>query len=184
MMVEVEKWLDIAYQAWNSLLDDYERFGSEDGYGHMREEDIRSYLFCKIKDLLQKRKESLLELHADVPLPGNRADIVLGFVEEDTFSVGIEIKRVGQRKPLIADLRKLCVFMKEEKIKYGILAALVKHYDDWETIFEGWELAKRFHLESKEKASNNYWEIRKLKEIKVEGLSIKWDSLFFVLRHL
>lgn len=180
MTGEIKKWIEMVHDAWHRLVDDYEELA----YGHMREEDTRSYLFCKIRDLLQERGESLLELHADIAMPDKRADIVLGLAKRDSWSLGVEIKHKGQKKPLTDDLNKLSAFIREGKIKSGILAALVDHWDNWEPIFEAWDLATKFQLGPKDKGSSNYWEIRKLKEVRIEDESFKWDSLFFVLRKL
>jgi len=83
---------------------------------------------------------------------------------------------------LTDDLNKLSVFIREGKIKSGILVALVDHWDNWEPIFEAWDLAKRFQLGPKDEGGNNYWGIRKLNEVRIEDKSVKWDSLFFVLQ--
>jgi hypothetical protein len=189
MRIEVNKWIRIVLEAWHSLVDDFENFGPERGYGHMREEDIRSYLFCKISEVMQKRGEWLFELHAEQPLPEERADIVVGTID-DVPCVGVEIKQSGQQKPLTNDLNKLCSFMKNGEIKSGILAVITEHYEYvspkpyWESVFKAWDFPERFKLEPKDIGKNNYWEIRELKEITIENKIKKLDSLLFVLRKL
>lgn len=184
MDTEVNKWLLFVQEAWNSLVDDFERLDEPTGYGHIREEDIRSYLFCKITDILRRRGEWLLNLHTEQRLPTRRADIVVGFNENDTWIVGVEVKRSGQRKPLKEDLDKLRTFMKDGRIKAGILVAIVKHWDDWEMLFKEWRFVEEFTLEPEDTSKNNYWEIRELREIPLEGKIMKFDSLFFALRKL
>lgn len=182
MSEKTEKRIVIVHDAWHRLVDDFEKLGSGDGYGHMREEDIRSYLFCKIGELLRERGERLVDLHADIPLPHRRADIVLGDIDGKSWSVGVEIKRTPQHKPLTNDLDKLSVFMKEGQVEFGILVALVKRYNNWKRVFEAWDLPRKFKLEPKDKGTNNYWEVRELKDIRIGDNSFQWDSLFFVLR--
>lgn len=182
METEVDKWISIVHEAWHSLVDDFEKLGEVSGYGHMREEDIRSYLFCKISDILRERGEWVASLHAEQPLPGRRADIVAGFGEGETWLVGVEIKRKGQRKPLKEDLDKLQNFMKDSWIKAGVLVAMVIHWEDWEMLFREWGFIEKFKLEPEDKGNNNYWEIRELKQIPIENEIKKFDSLFFVLR--
>lgn len=183
-MLEVSKWISIVHGAWHSLVDDFERFGDVTGYGHMCEEDIRSYLFCKISDMLRKRGEWLINLHAEQSFLRKRADIVIGLGDDESWLVGVEVKRVGQRKPLREDLDKLRAFMKNGNITAGVLAAIVKHDDDWETLFKEWDFSDEFKLEPRDEGSNNYWEIRELKKIVIGKETYKWDSLFFVLRTL
>lgn len=43
-------------------------------YGHMHEEEIRSYLFCKISDMLWKRGECLINLYTEQRPPSKRQD--------------------------------------------------------------------------------------------------------------
>lgn len=96
----------------------------------------------------------------------------------------IEIKQSGQRRPLLSDLRKLHGFMKDERIRIGILVTIASRWDDWETTFKYWRLPEEFNLEPKDMGNNNYFEIRELKEIPIEEGIKKLDSLFFVLRKL
>lgn len=182
METEINKWLSFVQEAWHSLVDDFERFGEPTGYGHMREEDVRSYLFCKICDTLREQGEWLLNLHTEQRFTTKRVDIVVGLAEDDTWVIGVEVKRIGQRKPLREDLDKLRTFVKDEKIKAGILAAIVRHWDDWETLFRAWGLVEELKFEPEDKGNNNYWEIRELRPVQLENEIIKFDSLFFVLR--
>lgn len=182
MEKEVDKWISIVHEAWHSLIDDFERLGETSGYGHMREEDIRSYLFCKISEILRKRGEWVASLHAEQPLPEKRADIVVGFGEGESWLVGVEIKQTGQHKLLKEDLDKLQKFMKDVRIKAGILAAVAIHWIDWEMLFKEWRFTEKFKLEHEDKGNNNYWEIRELKQVLIGKEMKKLDSLFFVLR--
>jgi len=92
---DIKKWIEIVHDAWHRLVDDYEELA----YGHMREEDTRSYLFCKIRDLLQERGESLLELHADIAMLDKRADIVLGLAERTLGALVLKSSTEGRKSP-------------------------------------------------------------------------------------
>jgi len=181
MQTETNKWIGIVHDGWHHLLDDIEKLGDKLGFAHLcREEDIRSYFFCKISDAIREKGEWLIDLHAEQPLPNERADIVVGSIDDDSWAVGVEIKR----KVVTDDLDKLCRFMKNGKVKSGVFAAIDKHMINWEAIFKAWGFAERFKFEPKDTGSNNYWEIRELKEIHIGDKIVKWDSLFFVLRKL
>lgn len=187
MGAQVNRWLSIIHKAWNQLVEDFESLGTKRGYGHMREEDIRSYLFCKIRDTLQEQGGWVVELHADIPpskTTRRRTDIVVGLEEDEHWMVGVEVKHNGQRKPLKEDLDKIRSFMRKGWIKAGALAVMTKHWDEWETIFKAWGFPEEYGLESNDKGDNNYWEIRNLKEIQLPNERKKIDSLLFVLRKL
>lgn len=41
MQSEVNKWIDMAKEAWSDLIYDYRKFGERSGHTHMREENVR-----------------------------------------------------------------------------------------------------------------------------------------------
>ena len=185
MDTQVDRWLSIIYDSWNRLVVDFENLGTKTGYGHIREEDIRSYLFCKARDTLQERGEWVVELHADIRpsrATRQRIDVVVGLDEENHWIVGVEVKHNGQHKPLKKDLDKMRDFMTKGWIKAGVLAVIAKHWEDWETTFKAWGFPEEYGLEPNDKGDNNYWEIRDLKEIELPNERKKLDSLLFVLR--
>lgn len=123
----INKWIDIVKEAWSDFIYDFRLFGERGGYGHICEEDMRCFLFCKIMNLLKSHKEFLINLHADAPISGKSVDIVLGAQEDEKWGLGVEIKRTGNIQGITADLEKLKEFMNDGKIGAGVFLALVPH---------------------------------------------------------
>lgn len=178
MEQEINEQIEIIHEAWNSLLDDYQKLGLPGGYIHMREEDLRSFLFCKIIELLRKQKLFLLDLHADIPLPRKRADIVLGLSDE-AWHIGVEIKTRRQPKPIREDLEKLQIFMKDKQIEAGVFLAIFEHSWNMRECFSHWGFDVEFKLEERDRGNNNFTEWRRLT---IEERNIDYDALFLVLR--
>ncbi|MEM3760650.1 MAG: hypothetical protein QXZ02_06035 [Candidatus Bathyarchaeia archaeon] len=112
----MDEHLKILHEAWTSLLDDYEKIYQRRWYVHEREEDIRSYLFCKILNILNKQRLEVMNLHADIPIMNRkRVDIVLGS-SKDFWNLGVEIKRSISRAILEEQLNKLKEFIANKKL--------------------------------------------------------------------
>lgn len=186
MKSEVNKWIDMLREAWSKLIEDYRILGSfeRSGYGHMQEEDLRCFLFCKVMDELRSRDEFSVDLHADVSVLGKRVDLALGLGEdkpdEAAWKLGVEIKRTADIQGIRGDLEKLRFFIESRKIEAGAFLAMAKHSADLKTLFTQVFNAE-YKLEEKDTGNNNFtnWV-----PIKIDTLNVEWDTLFLVLRRL
>lgn len=178
----INEQIKILRQAWNSLLDDYEKIYQWNWYLHEREEDIRSYLFCKIVDILNRRGLDVINLHADISVLGRkRADIVLGLKDKDSWNLGVEIKRSISRAVMEEQINKLQNFMANKKIESGAFLAIIQHSYGLRKMLDPWGFKDKFKLEGRDKGNNNFIEWRR---IIVDDVDIDWDALFLVLRTL
>jgi len=177
MEFEINKWVNIIKEAWFDLIYDYRKFGERSGYGHMREEDIRCFLFCKIMDLLKLHDEFLINLHAQVPIGGATVDMALG-PEEDKWELGVEIKRTGGIQTIKKDLEKLRNFMKNKKIEAGVFLTIAQHSVNLKDKLQS-DIYAEYKLEEKDAGNNNFTEWHC---IKIDEYDVDWDALFLVLR--
>ena len=184
MKSEIDEWVDILKEAWSKLIDDYRMFGpfERSGYGHMQEEDMRCFLFCKLMDELRSRNKFLINLHADVPILGKRVDIALGLEEdkpeEDRWKLGVEIKRTGDIQPIKEDLEKLRFFMENGKVKAGVFVTMAKHSVNLKDQFRR-DINAEYELEEKDTGNNNF---AKWVRIRIPEYNVDWDALYLVLR--
>jgi len=177
----MDEYLKILHEAWISLLDDYGKIYQWVWYVHEREEDIRSYLFCKILNILKKRRLEVMNLHVDIPIMNRkRADIVLGS-SEDIWNLGVEIKRSISHAIMEEQLNKLGDFIANKKIDSGVFLAIIQHSYNLKEMLEYWGFKEKFKLEERDKGNNNFIEWRR---IIVKDANIDWDTLFLVLRTL
>ena len=111
---EIE-YVEILQEAWNNLLEYYEKPLEKSGYIHDREEDLRSLLFCKIFNLLEERgipftfstERGILlpTISTEVNLRSNtRLDILLRKSEDSALGVEIKINMAIED-----DLKKYCL---------------------------------------------------------------------------
>jgi len=178
MKSEINKWIGIVKEAWSDLIYDYRRISERSGYGHMREEDIRCFLFCKIMNLLRRRDEVLINLHADVPVSDRKTiDIGLG-LEENKWELGVEIKRTGDIQAIKNDLQKLRNFILNKKIEAGIFLTIADHSANLKDKFQQ-IINAEYELEEKDTCNNIFVEWQR---IKIDECNVDWDALFLVLR--
>lgn len=178
MELKTNKWVDIVKEAWSDLIYDYRKIGERSGYGHMREEDIRCFLFCKIMELLKCHDEFLINLHADVPILDKKTiDIGLG-PEEDGWKLGVEIKRTGDAQAIKNDLEKLRNLIVSKKIEAGVFLAIAQHSANLKDEFER-DINAEYELEERDKSDNNFVEWHC---ITIDEYNVDWDALFLVLR--
>jgi hypothetical protein len=189
----VNDWIDILYQAWNKMIKHYARLGARGGYYPSREEDMRSLLFCKIIDVINKEKISLLDLHTEVSLASHqRTDITLGWVDEKHCKLAIEIKT---HKDIEEDIDKLKKLIDEGNVEAGAcLATVLRPWDEskpsrklplYETdVYR--KVETRFNLDRENKGNNNFV---KWKHVRREGAvgtqdywHIDFDAMFLILR--
>ena len=177
MKSEINRWIDIVNEAWSDLIFDYRKFGDRSGYGHIREEDIRCFLFCKIMNLLRLHNEFLINLHAEAPVGGKTLDIALG-PEAEKWELGVEIKRTGDLQSIRKDLEKLRTFMGDRKIEAGVFLAIARHSANLKDEFQR-HINKEYKLEEKDKGNNNFM---KWHRIKIDAYNVDWDALFLTIR--
>lgn len=175
---KTNKWVDIVKEAWSDLIYDYRKFGERSGYGHMREEDIRCFLFSKVMELLKWHDEFLINLHADVPiLDAKTVDIGLG-PEEDRWELGVKIKRSGDIQAIKNDFKKLRNFMVAKKIEAEVFLTIANRSANLKDQFQR-SINAEYKLEEKDTGNNNFVEWH---HIKVDEYNVDWDALFVVLR--
>lgn len=174
--------------AWSNLLDDVDRIGNKKGFVWTREEDIRSYLFCKIADVLMTEEKWLTDLQTEVRYGKSRLDLALGNNGEDKFILGVEIKRGIIKNPVLKDINKLKTLMDRSHIRAGIFIGFSNHRqeDHWRKIFENWFSEISVDMGFEDLGHNNYLEIREIKPFRIPDKGSEkechWDSVFIVIR--
>lgn len=168
-------------KAWNEFLDDVEKLGERGGFLHSREEDMRSYLFCKLVDILNREKMWLIDLRTELRIERKRLDLALG-INNKKCSLGVEVKPNITKTPVNEDLNKLKIFLKKGYIKTGVFIGINKHLDSWDKILENWFEDIGLIIDKEDKGDNNYWNARVLKPIYKGEKIVQFDSLFIVLR--
>jgi hypothetical protein len=194
---DVNDWINILYQAWNKMLKHYARLGEQGGYYPSREEDMRSFLFSKILDVVDEKKLSLLDLHTEVSLKKGsrqRTDITLGWIDKNHCKLAIETK---VHKGIKEDINKLKELIEDEHIEAGAcLAVVLRPCDEkkpsrklplWETdIYR--EIETSLKIAQKDDGNNNFV---KWKPIRRQGnvgtpnyWHVEFDAMFLILRKI
>ena len=183
LVINKKSWLCLVGKAWNEFLDDVEKLGERGGFLHSREEDMRSYLFCKLVDILNREKMWLIDLRTELSVERKRLDLALG-INNKKCSLGIEVKPNMTRTPVSGDLNKLKDFLKKGCIETGVFIGINKHRDSWDRILENWFEDVGLSIDKEDKGDNNYWNMRVLKPIYTGEKMEQFDSLFIVFRKI
>lgn len=179
----VQSKIELLREAWTQLISDFQKAGK---YCHMGEEDLRCYFFCKILHKIEESEYSSegnfhpLDLHAEQKLTevdSERLDLVFGLSNENGWDIGIEIKRTLDG--IEEDLQKLQKYMRQKKIKAGILVAILTGKTDPIAYFNK-NIIPTYQLQSENLEGQNYieWDRIQIHSDKLEF----WEAVFVALR--